>query len=94
MTKTNNTPKEITSIELDIAWPDDWQEVRDLASLTTRTRKWAARFGVKAMLVKAEGPAGGNPLYRLDGSQANLLRLARNYSGGSMADARFLVFGE
>ena len=94
MMKNKTAQKEITSIELDIAWPDDWHEVRDSASLTTRTQKWAARFDVEAKLVAIAGPGGGFPVYRFSGSQANLLRLARSYSGGDRREARFLVLGE
>lgn len=56
--------------EIDIVGSDGYE---------ARTKEWAERFGCTAEVITHEGPAGGNPLYRIIGPMDNLRSLFEDY---------------
>ena len=57
----------------------------------TYTKKVAKRHGVKVTLLKLIGPAGGNPLYKFEGTRDALTSLIHDTHGSDDDTAEYLI---
>jgi len=96
----------VTSVQLDIVWPDEWQganqHLATTANLQRTTQEWAMKFGCRAKLLKKSGPGGGNPEFEFTGEEENLRKLVMDYAkdmvhgdtAGSAEEAYYLLYGD